>query len=535
MSDFSEKENLNEELNGSTAETEENAADEFSTVFSDPTEHRKASANQKKKRWPAVIAAFLAVAVLVGGTVAVVKLIPEKEEEDTTPSFEEINVLDLKADDFKSVTVTNKNGTFKLYSEKTTSDSSDTSSSTETVNWYLDGYTKDVINSYSVSNIANSAASIKATREITAKTAEECGLNSPVSKADVVTNDGAEFSVLVGADSPDNSGTYLKLSNNEKIYLVESSTASVFTFDALSLAATDVIPALPIDNADSKYKGEDGTLSSFDTLTVSGKNFPQTVVITPNNDSSMSQFAGFLVTAPTKRIASDNISEVLNLFKNSITVSGAAALDASDKTVKRLGLNKPDLSVSIKLGSISRTYAFKLLESGDYAVWYDGCKLINTVSADTLTVAGYNTSSFYANWVALQSINDLKNLTLKTKDKTYSFDIVYDDSEDAEETYVITYEGKKLVAQNFQNFYQKLISLSCTDFDTDKLSGAADFTVVFNYSDTTKAPYTVEFRKASETRYQYSIDGIDMGKVTYSSVSNVLRTLEKLVAGETIK
>lgn len=115
------------------------------------------------------------MAVLAGGTVAVIKLIPEREDDTSTPSIETIKVLDKSSDDFKTVTVTNKNGTFKLYSEEekeessSSSSSSDTSSSTVKTVWYLDGYSKDVINSSSVSSIVSSVASVTASREVTAK------------------------------------------------------------------------------------------------------------------------------------------------------------------------------------------------------------------------------------------------------------------------------------------------------------------------------------------------------------------------------
>ena len=64
-------------------------------------------------------------------------------------------------------------------------------------------------------------ASIDASRKITEKTAAECGLETPKIKVDVVTNDKGEFSVLLGGESPDKSGYYLKLSTSEDIYLVE--------------------------------------------------------------------------------------------------------------------------------------------------------------------------------------------------------------------------------------------------------------------------------------------------------------------------
>ena len=530
MSDFPEKENI-EETTEPTLTPEEG-----STVFSDPAEHKKTAVKQKKRLLPKVIAAVLAVGVLAGGTVAVIKLIPERKEDTSTPSIETISVLDMKSDDFKSVTVTNENGTFKLYSveETETSDSSDTSSSEPTVNWYLDGYDREVIDSSAAGSIAGYAASLEAVREVTSKSAAECGLENPTVKADVVKNDGSEFSILVGSESPDNTGTYVKLSTEEKIYITETDLKGNFTFDALSLAETGSVPGITVTDDMKDYKGDDGALSSFDTITLSGKNYPEKVVLAPNTDENLSAYAAYMTVSPTKRIA-DNVDGIFGLFKSGVSASGAYSFDTSVSSRKNLGFDNPDLTATIKVGSVTQTYSFKQQEDGDYAVWYDGAKLIKKVSASSLSFIDYKVNDYYASWVCLQSINELSNFTVKTPDKTYSFDIVYDDSEDAEETYVITYEGTKLVAENFQNFYQECISLSCTDYTIDKVITEPAMSFVFTYSDTSREKTAVDFKKAGETKYQYSIDGIDMGKINSSSLNKILRQVEKVANGENVK
>lgn len=529
MSDFPENENREQEGLHPEAVTEE----ETSTVFSDPAEHKKTVAKQKKKLLPVIIAAVLAVAVLAGGTVAVIKLVPEMEEESSSPSLETISVLKEDSDDFKTVTVTNTNGTFKFYSvqETTESDSSDSSETQAEINWYLDGYDEDVIDSYSVGNIADYAAEIKAAREVGSKSALECGLESPAIKVDVVKNDGSEFSILIGNDSPDSTGTYVKLSNNDKIYIAESGIKEHFDFDALSLADTSSVAGVTVTDDMSDYVGDDGTLSTFDTITITGKNYPEKVVLAPNTDESVSAYATYITLSPTKRIA-DNVADILDLFKNGVSVSGAYSLDASAAALKQFGLDDPDLTATIKAGSATKSYSFKQQSDGDYAIWYDGAKLIRKISASNLAFIDYTVNDYYNSWVCLNSINDLSNFTVQTPEKTYSFDILYDDSDDAEETYIITHQGEKLDTKEFQSFYEECISLSCTDYTVGQTSGEADVTLIFTYSDTSRQKSIVEFRKAGETKYQYSIEGTDMGKVNSSSINKILRQAEKLVGGE---
>lgn len=524
MSDFPEKED-NKENTFSNDENFEN-----STVFSDPVGHKdSADAAKKRKRLPVIIASVLAVAVLAGGTVAVIKLIPEKDNSSSTSSLESIKVLEQDSDSYKSVTVTNENGTFKLYSVTEESKSDSSGETTKNVNWYLDGYEKDVIDTSLTQNIANGAAKIEATREITTKSAADCGLENPVVRADVVTNDGAEFSVLVGSDSPDGTGTYIKISTDDKIYISDGSTKGTLTFDALSLAETGSVPAVTVTDSIKSYTDDSGALTSFDEITVSGKNFPQKVVIAPNTDKNLSQYAAYMTTSPTKRIA-DNVDGIFGLFKSGVSASGAYSYDTSAAELKRLGLTEPDIKAEIKIGNVTMAYSFAKQTDGGYAVWYDGAKLIKKVSASNIEFADYKASNFYASWVCLQSINELSNFTIKTTDKTYSFDIVYDDSEDAEETYVITYNGKKLVAKDFQDFYQECISLACADFTVDKVTGEPAVSIIFTYSDSSRSESTVEFRKSGETKYQYSIDGIDMGKVTSSSLNKILKQVQKLTS-----
>lgn len=532
MSDFPEKENIVEETLQS--ETESAPGEEGSTVFSDPAEHKKTTVRHKKKLLPVIISAVLAVAVLAGGTVAVIKLIPEREEGSSASSIETIKVINENSDDYKTVTVTNENGTFKLYSEEETveTDSSDSSGSTTEINWYLDGYDKELVDSLTIGNIAGDAALLSASREITSKTAAECGLEAPVIKVDIVKNDGSEFSILVGTESPDGTGIYVKLSTDDKIYVTEGTVKDNFTFDALSLAEKSQVPAITVTDAMADYTNE-GELTSFDTITITGKNYPEKVVLTPNTDEIFSDYASYLVVSPTKRIA-DNVLDIFSLFKNGVSASGAYSFDNSAAARKQLGLDNPDLTATIKIGSFTTTYLFKQQEDGNYAIWYDGAKLIKKITVANIPFIDYKTTDYYADWVCLQSINELSNFTVKTPDKTYSFDIVYDDSEDAEETYVITYEGEKLIAKNFQNFYEVCIRLSCSDYTIEKLGGEPEMSLIFSYSEPSRNAVTVDFVKSSETKYQYSINGTDMGKVNATELKKVLRLVEKVANGETI-
>lgn len=516
MENFPENENLNEQ-------------EEFSTVFSNPTEHTtKAVKNGNKKRILTVLSAFFALAVLVGGTFAAVKLIPKKSDETTDqPELKEIEVLSQKDTDLKSVTVNNKNGSFKFYSVITKAEDEN---SEDTVKWYLDGYKQELVSTSSIYSIVNNITKISASREITEKIAEECGLVNPAISADVLANDGGKWSVLIGSKSPDNSGVYLKLSTKDTIYLIPDVIDESLTFEPLDLANTDSIAALSLDSNYSDYT-EDGKLTSFDSITVSGKNFPKNVVIKPNNDKTI-EMLPYVITEPVERVA-ENADKLLSLFADGVTVSGAYSFDVTPKTLSALGLNNPDFSAKIKVKGFTYTYKFKLQSDGNYAVVNDDSIMVKKVSADSLEVLGYSETDYYSNWVFIENIDKIANLTVNSSGKSYSFDIKANADEEADEKYIVNYDGKTLKSSDFQAFYQYCISLQCSDFTTESLNTPDDASLVYSYNDGTKA-VTVTFKKATATKYQYYINGKPMGKVNSSEFNKLDKYLQQLVSGQTV-
>ena len=536
MSDFLENEKNIQPENEVEAETEikeeyHDELDEFSSVFADPQAHNDKPKSSGKKRLVAIIAAFLAVAVLVGGTIAVINLIPVLEENESQGSvFEDIKVMDVDSDKLSTVTVKNSKGEFKFYSEiSEAADESGTSSGDKkTVTWLLDGVDKEKTSASSISSIISRAASVTAMREINTKTAADCGLDNPVIKVDVTSDEVDGYSILVGSASPDGTGTYLKLSTSDKIYIVSDSTFSSFEFDALDLANTSAFAAATFTNT-TGYLSDKGVLATFDELTISGKDFGETVKIVPNAaDDKLASFVAYNVVSPLKRIADEtNVSAAFSLFAEGFSVDGAYSYDADAASLAAVGLDNPDLVVSLTVGNETKTFKIAYVDKEYCAVINDESTMIRKVATSNITFAGTTTQSFYSNWVFMQMINDVDTMTFTVGEDKYSFDIDYDDSEGAEQPYTIMYGKKELDDKNFRDFYQILVGLSANSFEVEKVSGSADTTVKITLTD--KTVRTLELYKISDTAYQYHEDGTPMGTITSSAYNKLIKNL-KLVA-----
>ena len=220
-----------------------NNSDAGSTIFSAPPEHKKVKEkNPVTKSIITIVAACLAVAILVTGTLLIIKYIPELTNDETVSSvFEDIAVIDEDSKKFTNVTVTNKNGTFKFATQQINAAGADGSTETTTY-WTIEGIDVSKMSSTSINSIISAASSITAIRTIDTKTPSECGFDEPKYKISVTSSDADPYTFLVGGASTDGLGSYMMVEGKETIYVVSDDEFSDFDFTLLDLTDKTSIP-----------------------------------------------------------------------------------------------------------------------------------------------------------------------------------------------------------------------------------------------------------------------------------------------------
>ncbi len=511
MDDFSEK------------RTDDLSSIEESTIFSAPREHNdKKLKSPKKGRIIAAIAAFLAVCILVGGTFAVIKLIPEKDDENASSVANTIPVLNLDKNKFDSVTVENKNGQFVFLPKP--DEGADSSSSADN-KWYIRDLAEEKISTSKTAQIVSAVAKIDAIMEITKKTFEECGFQTPASKVNVTSKESGDFSLIFGSVSPDNSGVYLYSSIDEKIYLVTSSVSDNFGFAALDLASTDAVPAITGNDGLDGYV-ENGNIIKLDSINLYGDNFSKPLTI-EQIDGDDSENIGFVyrVTSPAARYAeSTKVDEILSPFTDGISVSGVYSFDTDEAALKTFGLDDPYLEIKLNMGEHSFDYKFAPADEGFYAVFGDGMNTIKKVSASAINFISIKENDLYNKMVYVRSISEVKNMTFYVNKQVYSFDIS-ENGEDDDEKFDVKLDGKHITSDYFQNFYMHFVSLSLLDFSTGE-SGNTGMTV--KIKDSSDREDTLTFYRASATEYYCSLNGKSVGRITASSFNKLVGDIESV-------
>lgn len=536
MSEFSEKKELEESVASPTEVTEDS---EFSTVLGAPVAHKDTAENlgnktTKRKRLFTIISAVVAVAVISASAFAVVKFVDIKDsssqgtDQQSENYDQQIPVIDYDSTKLSTITLKNANGEFKLYAEQIVTSDEEGEQTTTTV-WRVEGIDTEDISNTLVNNIATNASSIKAIREITDKTPASCGFENPQYEISVASDAYGGYKILVGDTLPDGMGTYLKLDGQDMIYLVSDDVVSDFGVDYLGFADLTKISGVTFSFDTTDYVNASGYFTKFDSLVFSGSNFENsvTVVCNPSTDSS-ADLVPYLVKTPINRYADSQMLDApITLFTDGLTVVGAYDYDTDASALARVGLDKPDVQLTLTINGESKTYKVKAMDENYCAVVSDETKMIHKVSRSALGFIDYSQTDIYSDWVAMNSINDLAQLKYTDEGETYTFKISSTKDEDENTTYDISCNGNSIDASKFQSFYTGFVGLTCVDFYPSSTTLLPHSTIEFTLNDGTVS--TLSFYKTDELKYQYSVDGVMLGKVTSSEFNKVIKNL-KLVA-----
>ena len=498
--------------------------DAESTIFSAPKEHidkPKKSGGRAKK----VIAALCAVAVLIGGTFAVIKLIPVLEETVTDNDKSE-TVVELDSDDFTKVTLTRGDDKLVLISEI------EESSKDSTVVWTLDGYNSELIDTYNVGVTVSELANITALRKMKS-TEGNYGFDAPKATAEFIGRGETKgFTLTIGNESPDGRGYYLKTTLAETVYLVEETEITEIFNEDLAYARNDNLGGFD-ENSDNSDYFTDGSLSIYDTLVVNGKNFPQTMKVEKNDDDS---YIAFQITSPMNRYAYDT-KEFLLALGQGIVCAGSYSFDKSDASLKKFGLDDPYMIATMTVAGESLTYKIAKVDDTYAAVVCDSSPMIRKVALSNLVFIDDDVTDYYYKTLIVENIKDVDKLIMQNGGKTYAFNLWYEtkvaesEDEEDEEIFHVSNGLAELDGANFKKYYLALLGISNVGFETKEISGNYETVLTFKHNNDTKDT-VIGFKKYSEQRWQYYIDGVASGIITSNDYSKLVDYTKQVAAGE---
>ena len=309
--------------------------------------------------------------------------------------------------------------------------------------------------------IANDAAALDFSKVISldGAKASECGFDSPKATVLVTYTDNTKAKIIVGGDAPSSAGTYVKFGTSDTIYLVGSDAV-----DSFSYSLTDMF-SKAINDAASNTDN-----SQYSKITLSGKNFPQSVVLEPNNDGKNS--ATTVITSPKKTYANEDASSKVSGAIRGLFAESVKMVNPSDAQLKELGLSDPYAAIeAVYPDTTVSLIASKPDSSGKVNIMPKGGKVVYTMASANLPWVDMSYEKLTSEYVLHPLMSAVSTLTINNGSNTYTFDISTKETtttnEDGEEststTTTVVYKDNELNSSYFSTFFQNLTLLTKSD------------------------------------------------------------------------
>lgn len=206
--------------------------------------------------------------------------------------------------------------------------------------WQYDDNTKFPLNQSSLTGMNTQLTSLTASRKIkdNLDNAADYGLDQPSNEVTVKDSDGTEFTIYFGNTNESASVTYIYTSAGKEIYTIDSGVKDYFSHPLLDMIVEDELPEPDSTAVFQKLaikQGEDSLTLSFNDKG------------NPNLDY-LGRCSWFANLNGEKFAADDDAVSSLTSTLSSLTTSGCAAFDITEKELATYGLDQPSAVITMK-------------------------------------------------------------------------------------------------------------------------------------------------------------------------------------------
>lgn len=480
---------------------------------------------------------FLVVLVILGGGALALTMLNKQGSGtgDTsstgTSSGETLANLIDKKDQFASVVITNETGSYKLYAE--TKD--------DATSYIVEGYEGLSLVNLVSSTIVTNCTDVTPNRELgKVDNLAEYGLDKPQATLKIAYKDGSNITMLIGNKTvSETSSYYVKLEDKDEVYIVGLS----------SYLFSDKTDHLDVAVLNEKKTDEDGNevASVFGRVTLSGKNFPETLVIDQyqgKGDADPLNMSTYIISKPEIMPLTTSFSEDIGTYLVTLTAEKAVVGNPTQEELEKYGFADPQAVVDYILDDKE----YKLIAGnteGDYTYFMkDGSNIIYQTKTTDLPWVTTSKLKLRNSLVFLVSVNSVERIKVTTADGTYVFEHTRKLNEEktssnGKDTYDYTtyYNGTELNADYFSKFYQVLIGISKERFveEGDKPAGEAGVKIELEYYDEFDTENTViELFDLGERRALYRLDGKDTMVIKNSWISKITEDVQKIIKNQQV-
>lgn len=429
--------------------------------------------------------------LILGGAYYYVEKIPDKNEKkptDTVQQTEKIEVITIKTEDIKEINIKNESADYTVYRK-------------DKENYGIKEFTNIEFLNAKLSIVFSDFSNISAQKEIT-----DSQINF-VSKATVkiILNDGTTKNLAVGEKVIGDDGYFLKY--NDKMFIIDTYKADSF-FKKVN------------DYRDTK-------LATIDNKSVSKFNLSnssaQLVDIRIGEEKELERFgttAQYVMTYP--KFMSVNSEKFGKILEPIADISVVSFVEDNPKDVSKYGIGKLNFTITDKENTITIQYGNKDEKGNVYAMLV-GKSFVFTMDASIYDVLSkVEPLGLIDNFAHIVNIDKVSSVIFSGKGKSYNLAIK---REGEKTTYFINDVDTK--EDVFKKAYQAVLGIFTNGFSEKKVSGEAEYTVIYHYIDGTKD--TIEYINYDERNDAVFKNGVSDYIILKKSLAAQMAELETLI------
>ena len=469
---------------------------------------------------------LLVVLLALGGAAFWLSSLPKEGDQEESSSSgleteERISLFDKEDTDIKSVEVKNSSDQFTILPVQEGSDLSFT----------LEGYEDYDFNKSVLAANVRTMLGFKPLKELGSQDKLDAfGLGSDGTRVTVNYKDGGSDELVLGGASPETTGKYVL--KDGQVYII-SGVPDAFYSGKFSYFYTSVytIPDMVDVTVDDEGEtSETTTTDKLDSFTVSGAGFTDPISIKP----SSRYLSGYGITEPvTAESGNTKFNELVTSLK-SLEASSVVDAGVTDEKLEQYGLTEPDAKLSFSLNGVEHELSVSAKDSDGmrYMLADDNDLVYQVDNSAVANWAEVSVMDLRMSYVWIANIKDVKGLKVTLDGEEHSFDITREKNEEKSTDNSTEYDitkitdgaGNTVEYDDYQPFYQKLISVAVFSMDKAEYSGAPAVKLEYEYFG--GGTDTVEYYEIpGMNRYAAVLNGGYNGQVRGTDIDAVLKLI----------
>lgn len=361
------------------------------------------------------------------------------------------------------------------------------------------------------------------------KDLEKYGLKKPTSKVKVHFKDKSIYEFQMGSITPVKTGYYFYDVKSKKVYVVSIEAANPFILEKVNYISSQVVsigtPEDPITVMDMEIARPD--LKENILIVGIPKNQEN-----PDSTKEIFEVETYMLATPVR---ADTDFEKVNKYATSLTgllAKKVVAVSPTNDDLIKYGFMSPSLVVTATLNKEKGSVVFGSYVPAEnaYYAMNDKTDVVFLVSKDNIPWLIMKADDVLSRYIMLTNVSDLSGMILFSGEKSYKVDFEFDKG-----TFNgVKIDNKTIDLKKFKEFYKVVVGLPLDGINKEKqdIKSIVGFTYI--YSDKTKNPVTIEFKKQVNLQCQVQINGEAAFYTNSTAIDNLIKNIDLIVQNKSV-